>query len=52
MSSLLYLFAFVLIVSWTIFYFIMEVGGFIHLLPVIAIIAVLLRIVASRILVR
>ncbi len=48
MSSLLYLFAVVLILGWILGFLVMNVGGLIHILLVIAIIAVLLRIISGR----
>jgi len=42
MSSLLYIIAAILLVSWAIGFFVTDVGGPIHILLVIAIIALLL----------
>lgn len=45
MGNLLYLFAVILIIVWAIGYFGYQAGGIIHILLVIAIIAVLLRVI-------
>lgn len=48
MSSLLYIIAVVLVIAWAIGFFAYSVGGIIHILLVIAIIAVLLRIIQGK----
>jgi hypothetical protein len=48
MGNLLYLVAVILIIAWLIGFVGYSVGGFIHILLVIAIIAVLLRIIQGR----
>ncbi len=45
MSNLLYLLAVILIIGWAVGFFTFHVGGIIHVLLVIAIIAVILRII-------
>jgi hypothetical protein len=45
MGNLLYIIAVVLIISWAIGFLGMHVGGLIHILLVIAVIAVLIRII-------
>ena len=48
MSNLLYLIAVVLIIFWAIGFFAYSVGAIIHILFVIAIIAILLRIIQGN----
>ncbi len=48
MSSLLYTIAVILIILWAIGYFGYHTGGIIHLLLVIAIIAILLRVIRGK----
>lgn len=48
MSSLLCIIAVVLVIAWAIGFFAYSVGGIIHILLVIAIIAVLLRIIQGK----
>ncbi|MCP9767050.1 lmo0937 family membrane protein [Lacihabitans sp. LS3-19] len=48
MSNLLYLIAVVLIISWAVGFFAYGAGGLIHVLLVIAIVAVLLRLISGR----
>lgn len=48
MSNLLYLIAVVLVIAWAFGFFVYSAGSIIHLLLVIAIIAVLLRIINGR----
>jgi hypothetical protein len=48
MGNLLYVIAVVLIIAWAIGFFAYSVGGIIHILLVIAIIAVLFRIISGR----
>jgi ABC-type siderophore export system fused ATPase/permease subunit len=48
MSNLLYVVAVILIILWAIGYFAYDSGGVIHILLVIAIVAVLLRVIRGR----
>jgi len=48
MGNLLYVIAVILIVAWAIGFFAYSAGGIIHILLVIAIIAVLFRIISGR----
>jgi hypothetical protein len=48
MGNLLYVIAVILIVAWAIGFFAYSAGGIIHILLVIAIIAVLLRVISGR----
>jgi len=48
MGNLLYVVAVVLIIAWAIGFFAYSAGGIIHILLVIAIIAVLFRIISGR----
>ncbi|HEY5570958.1 MAG TPA: lmo0937 family membrane protein [Bacteroidales bacterium] len=48
MSNLLYLLAVVLVLFWAIGFFAYSAGGIIHILLVIALIAVLFRIIRGR----
>ncbi|MBE0649945.1 MAG: lmo0937 family membrane protein [Bacteroidales bacterium] len=48
MGNLLYIIAVILIIGWLIGYLGFHVGGVIHILLVIAIIAVLLRVIRGR----
>lgn len=48
MGSLLYIIAVILIVAWAIGFFAFSAGGIIHVLLVIAVIAVLFRIISGR----
>jgi hypothetical protein len=48
MGSLLYVIAVILIIAWAIGYIGLNIGGIIHVLLVIAIIAVLLRVIQGR----
>lgn len=45
MSSLLYLIAVILVIAWAVGFFAYDAGSLIHILLVIAVIAVLLRII-------
>jgi hypothetical protein len=45
MGNLLYLIAVILVIAWAIGYFGYDAGGIIHVLLVIAIIAILLRVI-------
>ena len=48
MNRLLYLLAIVLVIGWVLGFFFLNAGGIIHILLVIAIIAILLRIIRGR----
>ncbi len=48
MGSLLYIVAVILIIAWAIGFFAFSAGGIIHVLLVIAVIAVLFRIISGR----
>jgi len=48
MSSLLYLIALILVIFWAIGFFAYSAGGIIHILLVIAVIAILFRIIRGR----
>ncbi len=48
MSSLLYLFAVILIIGWAIGVFAYSATGIIHVLLVIAVVAILLRLISGR----
>jgi hypothetical protein len=48
MGNLLYIIAVILIIAWLLGFFAFHVGGIIHILLVIAIIAILLRIIQGR----
>ncbi|MGQ0826776.1 MAG: lmo0937 family membrane protein [Bacteroidota bacterium] len=48
MGNLLYIIAVILVIAWAIGFFGYAVGGIIHLLLVIAIIAVLLRVIQGN----
>ena len=48
MSNILYTVAVILIIGWMIGFFFMNAGGIIHILLVIAAIAILLRILQGR----
>ena len=48
MGNLLYLVAVILIIGWAVGYIGFHVGGLIHILLIIAIIAVLLRVISGR----
>jgi hypothetical protein len=48
MGNLLYVIAVLLIVAWAIGFFAYSTGGIIHILLVIAIIAVILRVIQGR----
>jgi hypothetical protein len=48
MSNLLYLLAVLLIIFWALGFFVYNTGGLIHILLVIAVIAVLLRIINGK----
>jgi len=48
MRSLLYLVAVVLIIGWALGFFVYSAGGLIHILLVIAVIAILLRLIGGK----
>ncbi|MDF9800524.1 hypothetical protein OKW21_005787 [Catalinimonas alkaloidigena] len=48
MSGLLYLVAIILLIGWLLGFFVFSVGNFIHILLVIAIIAILFRLIRGR----
>lgn len=48
MGSLLYLIAVVLVIAWAIGFFAYSAGGIIHILLVIAVIAILFRLISGR----
>lgn len=48
MSNLLYLVAVILVIGWAIGVFAYSAGGLIHVLLVIAIIAILIRVISGR----
>ena len=48
MSDLLYVLAVILIIGWVLGAFVFSVGGIIHILLVVAVIAVLLRLIRGR----
>ncbi|MCU0322743.1 MAG: lmo0937 family membrane protein [Chitinophagaceae bacterium] len=49
MNNLLYIVAIILIILWAAGYFAYNAGGIIHILLVIAVIAILLRVIKGRI---
>jgi hypothetical protein len=48
MSDILYILAVILIIGWILGYFVFSVGGLIHILLVVAIIAIVLRLIRGR----
>ena len=48
MSALLYLIAIILLIGWLLGFFVYSLGAFIHILLVLAIIAVLFRLISGR----
>jgi hypothetical protein len=48
MGNLLYLIAVILIIGWVLGFFVYSAGGIIHILLVIAVIAILLRIISGN----
>lgn len=48
MSGLLYFIAIILLIGWALGFFYFSLGGFIHILLVFAIIAVLFRLIGGR----
>jgi hypothetical protein len=48
MGNLLYIIAVILIIAWAIGFFAFSAGGIIHILLIIAVIAVLIRVIQGR----
>lgn len=48
MSDLLYVLAVILIIGWILGAFVFSVGGIIHILLVVAVIAIILRLIRGR----
>ena len=48
MKDLLYIIAVILIIGWLVGYFAFNTGGIIHVLLVIAVIAILIRVIQGR----
>lgn len=48
MRNLLYLVAVILIIGWALGFFVYSTGGIIHILLVIAVIAILLRLIGGK----
>jgi hypothetical protein len=48
MSNLLYIIALILVIGWALGFFYYSAGGIIHVLLVLAIIAILLRLIKGR----
>ena len=48
MKNLLYIIAVILIIGWALGFFVYSAGGLIHILLVIAVIAVLLRLIGGK----
>lgn len=48
MSSLLYLIALILVIGWIFGFFVYSLGGLIHILLVLAVVAVLFRLIGGR----
>ena len=48
MSDLLYVLAIILIIGWILGAFVFSVGGLIHILLVVAVIAIILRLIRGR----
>ena len=48
MGNLLYIVAVILIIGWALGFFVYSAGSIIHLLLVIAVIAILLRVISGR----
>ena len=48
MSNLLYIVAVILVIAWAIGFFAYSAGGIIHILLVIALIAILLRLISGK----
>ncbi|WP_166966079.1 lmo0937 family membrane protein [Yeosuana marina] len=48
MRSLLYIVAVILVIGWALGFFVYSVGGIIHILLVLAVIAILFRLIGGR----
>ncbi len=48
MGNLLYLIAIVLVILWALGFFVYSAGGIIHILLIIAIVAILLRVISGQ----
>lgn len=48
MRSLLYIIAVILVIGWALGFFVYSLGGLIHILLVIAVIAILLRLIGGK----
>jgi len=48
MGNLLYVIAIILLIAWAIGFFAYSVGGIIHILLIIALIAIILRVIQGR----
>jgi hypothetical protein len=48
MGDILYILAVILIIGWILGYFVFSVGGLIHILLVVALIAIILRLIRGR----
>jgi hypothetical protein len=48
MGSLLYIIAIILIIGWAIGFFAYSAGGLIHILLIIAVIAIIIRVIQGR----
>ena len=48
MGNLLYVIAVILIIAWAIGFFAYSVGGIVHILLIIALIAIILRVIQGR----
>lgn len=48
MSYLLYIIAIILIIGWLLGFFVYSAGGLIHILLVLAVIAILIRLISGR----
>lgn len=48
MGDILYILAVILIIGWILGYFVFSVGGLIHILLVVAVVAILLRLIRGR----
>lgn len=48
MSSLLYIIAVILVIGWVIGFFVYSLGSLIHILLVLAVIAILFRLISGR----
>ena len=48
MGNLLYVIAVILVIAWAIGFFAFSVGGLIHILLIIAVIAIIIRVIQGR----